>query len=647
MNAPHRLALGVALATTTVVASARAQSQVPWTPPAIARACDRLANEHESAIRAAAPLARRRTAIDARQLAVCEGTRSAVGGAWISTARDVRLADDQPLRIDAATRALHFIAPDGAVLSASAAVLGSYAQMSATQQQRVADCDNDGRPELLLSSTNPAEPSVLLTVRDNSIVRSSLLSEFEHAVFDDVDSDGRADLVEPIRFTLPAECRTRRPIDLEAPIARLVAFSRDRGFVFGSDAAAFARAQCPERPTVLVPTARASEWMLEEQLRPILRRVLCARVWGASQRAIDEAMPARWPAPLQCVPRQRLLEFASNVPTLLRTSTESIAPLPLVGADHVTGVLDPSQPVLARFSLSTAAPFVRSHCARRAAAVSDFVRSSRRASNDFGWVDSLADLLHEMGACHMAHDGDAWVDDVTLSRARGGVDRLLRGSTRVEFVGRSGSVVVGARTRVASDAARVRWRVVGAHDFDRDGQSEAIVSDVDAYEPGGTIAVLTAGTGTVVLYSPAARVAPASAVADVDDDGRWDLLIAPRRPEADLDAEPPFARSTSVTLVAHALRDGTFSLVDPVARAAMTSQCSRMPSRFLVADLGGNGRIAAAQSVDAVYCARLRGATAEHIVQRIYGEITAAGREVSDNEEALMLAAVWSAPLRL
>jgi hypothetical protein len=92
------------------------------------------------------------------------------------------------------------------VLSASAAVLGSYAQMSATQQQRVADCDNDGRPELLLSSTNPAEPSVLLTVRDNSIVRSSLLSEFEHAVFDDVDSDGRADLVEPIRFTLPAEC---------------------------------------------------------------------------------------------------------------------------------------------------------------------------------------------------------------------------------------------------------------------------------------------------------------------------------------------------------------------------------------------------------------------------------------------------------
>ncbi len=646
MIVPHRLALGVALASTMVAASARAQSQFPWTPPAIARACERLANQHESAIRAASPRARRATAIDAPSLAVCEGTRSAVGGAWISTARDVRLADDEPLRIDTATRALHFVAPDGAVLTASAAVLGSYAQMRSTQQLRVADYDNDGRPELLLSSSNPAEPSVLLTVRDNSIARENLLRQFEHAVFDDVDSDGRPDLVEPFRFTLPAECRARGHIDLEAPIARLVVFSRDRGFVEDSDARAFARAQCPTRPTILVPTARANEWTLEEQLRPILRRVLCARVWGASLRTIDEAMPARWPAPLQCVPRQRLLEFASSVSPTVRAMTESIAPWPAAGVDQGTRLLDPSQPVLARFSLSTAAPFVRSHCARRAAAVSDFVRASRRASFDFGWTDASADLFREMGSCHLAHD-DAWVDDVTLSGAWARGDRLLRGSTRVEFVSRSGSVVVGARTHLASDAAFVRWRVIGAHDFDRDGRSEAIVSDVDAYDSVGTVAVLSAATETVGLYPPSVRVAPAKSVADVDDDGRWDLLLAPRRPSTDRDAERSLASASSLTLVARALPDGSFSLVDPVARAAMGSQCPRLPSRLLVTEPLDNRRIDAARSVDAVYCARLRGATAEQIVQRIYSEITAAGRDVTGTDEALMLAAVWSAPLRL
>lgn len=641
------------LSALTVAPASFAQSDVPWMPPAIAATCERLAQSHERTLRAAAAGPMRTAPLDANALATCFATRSARDGAWLSTARDVTLAPGDRLRPASGIRVLYFISPDGSTITAGEDVLGPFARIRDEQRFFIDDFDRDGRADALFTTTDRSSPAALFSVRSGAIVRASVLSGFESAVADDVDSDGRADLVAEVRFNVPAECTAGPAIDFAEPILRWVALADGARFVTDSDGAkAFVRAQCPSRPTVFVPTTASSSWSLEAQLRPMLRRVACARVWGASPADIAAQLPRRWPSQLQCLPRERIVAFANDVrpPLVLAALPNAVATTPAPrGQDAGRAPFEPGQPVLAQFTLDAATPALRTHCARRAQRVTAFIRSFRGTlAFSLGWLSANSVYFDDMARCHLA-GSDAWVDDVSLERAWIDGAIALRGSTRVEFVGRSGRVTSGAKTHVASDGPhRVRWRVIGAFDFDHDGSSEGIVSDRDAYEREARVAVLSARSGAIELYAPSLAVPPAEAVADVDDDGQWDLVYNARAPYPTTVDPPTYARLPTLSLVAHGLPDGTFSLDDAVAREVAERQCSNMPRRFIALDSPTTPyEVPYIESVDAVACARLRGATAEQIVQQIIAELATNDSVTPGDAEALMLQAVWKPPFRL
>lgn len=212
-----------------------------------------------------------------------------------------------------------------------------------------------------------------------------------------------------------------------------------------------------------------------------------------------------------------------------------------------------------------------------------------------------------------------------LSEERdGGTGQRITGRAALAFVDASDRRLVGTprafEVREAEDwwsADRIEPR--GHFDLDGDGLEELFVwVGHDAYEATsvGEIVVMTVRDGGVIPYAPASVGVPIHAVEDVDADGRPDLVsCTPYCGTSPWGASPVPAGGPPNEY--RSLEDGTFSNTDPVVMSRVREACPAFPTQFLPESASEEGYV---DSITAVSCARIHGASTEEIVGAIRQE---------------------------
>jgi hypothetical protein len=184
----------------------------------------------------------------------------------------------------------------------------------------------------------------------------------------------------------------------------------------------------------------------------------------------------------------------------------------------------------------------------------------------------------------------------------------------------AGKGAAAPRSSAPPDTARnATWPPsLEVYDFDGDGEPElftALLMGGGAREWIVSRLFVTYKNGVVAPYARADGL-PVDHFEDVDKDGRPDLVLEYEAGQSHLcDVEGSVPKM--VTLVAHTLADGTFSLTDAVARGELAKRfaCKGMPARVvqLPADADAGGTIAETTIV----CGRLFGAKKEDVVAEI------------------------------
>jgi hypothetical protein len=237
--------------------------------------------------------------------------------------------------------------------------------------------------------------------------------------------------------------------------------------------------------------------------------------------------------------------------------------------------------------------------------------------------------------CASTPAGGAWalhVDDLTVERDPDTRRELVTGTFSLVHATPDGARVsvrpwsegiTGPEGNLVCDPAAECVSVDPPAVFDHDGDGEpevfVRVTTRRAGEPGTSHGrVWSFRDGAVDVYPPS-RAWVVAAVRDVDGDGRPDLLT-----HAHYVAEAPGpcgrAPYTAVgpLLAAHALADGRFSLDDAAALQADREPCPAATAR--VADVvvtARGGRVDPAATFARAVCARLWGASAESVRQRV------------------------------
>lgn len=182
----------------------------------------------------------------------------------------------------------------------------------------------------------------------------------------------------------------------------------------------------------------------------------------------------------------------------------------------------------------------------------------------------------------------------------------------------------GARGRLESTLDKVEWppvlgRHTGMFDFDNDGVPELftlVPANVRTYEPASRVLV-TFKNGAISPY-PTGTGYVVDQVVDLDGDGRPDLKVAfelGKRTTCQAGEEG----ALRVELVAHALKDGTFTLDDPMTWDMARRSCPAMPTSdaMFVASMPPSPPDPRDLSMGYVACSRLRGKPAERLVSEI------------------------------
>jgi hypothetical protein len=192
----------------------------------------------------------------------------------------------------------------------------------------------------------------------------------------------------------------------------------------------------------------------------------------------------------------------------------------------------------------------------------------------------------------------------------------------------------GAHGRVESKLDKVDWppplaRHTMMFDIDNDGVPEffaPVPANVRTYEPASRIFV-TFKKGAISPYPTGLGAGYlVDRVADVDGDGRPDLRVRfelGKRTVCQSAEDEPLR----VELIAHGLKDGTFTLDDPMTWAEARRHCPAMPAPDAIF-------VASAQpapdprdlSMAYVSCSRMRGKPADAVI----GELNAACKDSAD-----------------
>lgn len=627
-------------------ATAHARSDTPWTPAPVAATCDRLVLENARELAAnALPSAPRSIDIllspDARSTCIDAGT-----GAWLRTLHNARggFTRDGFAPYEA-TMALRFVRPDGSVIEPSPDARAWLARTTARPFQTIAfdDFDDDQTRDAIVLSPQGNTPPMLFTVRGDAIVHRPIdaLRDANEAV--DVDRDGDLDLVHTVVYSRTRDC-VPTIANWDVVVRWTAIRERSRLLVDTDESRAFLRAQCPSRPSTLLPPPSPA---LDEErfLQETLRRIACTKVWGATDAAIETLLPAQWPLAIGCHTRAMLLEFARSVqpPITLRPM-----PAPTIGPRISADALpEPpprnASPVLERFDLANTPRTIAAECsARTRANRARLARASRTLHSGLLWDVPVSNW--SIGRCVRWLATDAWFDDVQPSLT--GYDLLRGRPSRVGYLHSDGTRAWSPWAQhTAAQSARRPAHVVGAFDFDHDGRSEAIV---ETLADRSTIVILTVRDNAVVRYPPAAQFTNITDIADVDDDGQLDLVLDFDGPDDRADSERLDYRAM-FSFVAHGRRDGTFSLDDGVTRAQLLAQCPSAPTQLVYTWPTHSGPVLAiAASRAAIACARVRRTSAESLVQRIWAEAETSRNPMFDrNVQHLALDALWRPTLFL
>jgi len=246
-------------------------------------------------------------------------------------------------------------------------------------------------------------------------------------------------------------------------------------------------------------------------------------------------------------------------------------------------------------------------------------------------VSLLEEAPSFLRTCREAGKGVRWIvrtDVVRTPRHLGNVRleidwslvRVAADGTRASFspASRGAGPRPPGETNYASDALESddepRFDLV---DFDGDGDPEMVVLTAGELHEDGRwqqVRIYAHAGGAIVPYAPA-RGIEASAIRDVDGDGRFDLVYhAPYETIAPICTTGFGVLAWGPELVAHALPDGTFSRDDAAALAFAKKSCPR-PPRELVPEPNGWWR-----ALDAIACARMWGESEASVTARLSAE---------------------------
>lgn len=654
-------ALALSLLATAKLASAQVGGQVP-TP--VATACATITRTSQTRITAArraarVPQDRYVSGVGNRGIGSCTARGS---GAWALTAEELAVAPRAPPNPILTGRwVLSFISSDGVVHRANAqwltdafgARFGEDAGRDISLTLAVDDLDNDGLPEAIVTRFSRVrwQPELsevrVVTWRDGAAAPYVAAASFEGVVEAvDVDHDGALDLTWEARFSPDnATCAQ----SLWGPVLTAIAHNTRRGGFSRDDdtARAWLRSQCPFAPAQLL--ARSTE---DNQVdtAETFRRVACARVWGVSVEEITRRARSELTAQTSdaCLTTANLTSFAQSLPPWM-----TLPPAPAPFAPRASGATASHPSTVARMdpptfvAASTLAAPLSAGCAGVERAYAMWLRRIRQARARAGYdTQSLDEFFEELGpsrGCFTA-PGGAWA--FMLGGVRVDPVHTLVASWSIRFFGANGGAW-SLRERPGFD--RTLAKIAGAFDYDGDGRGEAIVEPTvwgtDTFEGRGQWHMYTARGASVMRYAPAVAVEPFTGVADVDLDGRPDL-IDDQTLSTPAGCGPDGGTLDGPTLVIHSLPDGSFSRDDRIARAFAARQCPSPPAGLTSID----GEDGLAQAWFDVTCARLWGASAESVVQALVVALQRPGSRLTDTCESfrtLTRAATQHPPLRL
>lgn len=269
--------------------------------------------------------------------------------------------------------------------------------------------------------------------------------------------------------------------------------------------------------------------------------------------------------------------------------------------------------------------------------------------------DARAPIVDELTRCLGAGAG-AWAFVIDRAEtARNDAELTFTIHVRPVYVAPGGAMRrAGVALRIAAGTSSfvhsIEHRDVGVFDWDGDGRGELYFREEHSqHENGNAVARLDrawtfAARGAEVReYAPEA--ARATAIRDVDSDGRPDLLL--RSPWVDVgpcgidDVDYPGPR-----LLLHSRPDGTFSADDEGAQGFVAHQCRERPAALISVPAGGGEMATADEPSYRIACARWWGRTAADVadeVTRTYPETPDGGDEplrCFPRAELLRLAAV-------
>jgi hypothetical protein len=565
-------------------------------------------------------------------------------GAWALTADELTVVA-RPTRgaILTGRWSLSFSASDGVVRRGGArwltdalgARFGEVAGRDVSVTLFAEDLDGDGLPEAIVRrSADASGPSAVrvATWRDGAAVPYPGAASFDGvSELSDVDRDGALDLTWEARVPPGGACDGVP----WAPVLTAVAHNTRRGFARDDDTArAWLRAQCPFAPAQLL--VRAGEDG-DVDVVASFRRAACARVWGASPDAIGRRLQAELPAdaPDRCLTAANVTAFARGLwPWLTLPPAPALPPPrpPGASAPPPTVTLAPLPPLVASSALP---PPVGPACARVERGHAAWLGRARQESarrGDGAPLDEFVAVLDPSRGC-VAAPGGAWA--LPLDAVRLAPIHTLVASWSVRFVGARGEVW-SRREHATPDRSLATIR--GVFDYDGDGRGEVILAPTvwgtDTFESDRRWRMYTARGGAVTPYAPAVAAEPFSGVADVDGDGRPDLLDDETFTTS-MRCSPESGTIEGPTLLVHARPDGTFSRDDAAARAFVARQCPAPPAWLAAVE----GESDFARAWFDVACARLWGASAETVVQSLVVALQRPGSRLTDTCESFRLLA--------